>query len=49
MAAAARHRPAVLVSFHPLTGTSAVRARDLIAPGTPVITVVTDLGAPHAA
>ena len=49
VAAVARVRPAVLVSFHPLTGTSAVRARDLIAPGTPVITVVTDLGAPHAA
>ncbi len=49
VATVARHRPAALVSFHPLTGTSAVRARDRIAPGIPVITVVTDLGAGHAA
>jgi 1,2-diacylglycerol 3-beta-galactosyltransferase len=40
--------PAAIVSFHPLTGHAAVRARDAAAPGAPVVTVVTDLGPPHA-
>jgi len=38
-------RPAAIVSFHPLTGTAAARAR---AGTTPVITVVTDLARTHA-
>jgi UDP-N-acetylglucosamine:LPS N-acetylglucosamine transferase len=42
-------RPALIVSFHPLTGQAAIRARDATAPGAPVVTVITDLGAPHAA
>src|SRR5215469_4788551 len=48
-AAARAHRPAAIVSFHPLTGTAAVAARDRSAPGTPVVTVVTDLARIHAA
>jgi 1,2-diacylglycerol 3-beta-galactosyltransferase len=48
-AAVARHRPAVIVSLHPLTGAAAVAARDRLAPATPVVTVVTDLVTPHAA
>jgi 1,2-diacylglycerol 3-beta-galactosyltransferase len=47
--AAARHRPAAIVSFHPLTGAAAVRARRRSAPGAAVLTVVTDLARPHAA
>jgi 1,2-diacylglycerol 3-beta-galactosyltransferase len=43
------HRPAAIVSFHPLTGPAAVAARDLAAPGVPVVTVVTDLVSQHAA
>jgi 1,2-diacylglycerol 3-beta-galactosyltransferase len=43
------HRPAAIVSFHPLTGPAAVAARDLAAPGVPVVTVVTDLVSLHAA
>ncbi len=46
--AVTRHRPAVIVSFHPLTGAAAVSARRS-APGTAVLTVVTDLVRPHAA
>ncbi|HEX4255291.1 MAG TPA: glycosyltransferase [Streptosporangiaceae bacterium] len=42
------HRPAAIVSFHPLTGPAAVAARDLAAPGVPVVTVVTDLVSLHA-
>lgn len=42
-------RPAVIVSFHPLTGQVAIRARNAAAPATPVVTLVTDLGPPHAA
>ncbi len=42
------HRPAAIVSFHPLTGMAAVAARDRSAPGTPVVTVVTDLARTHA-
>jgi len=49
LAAARAHRPAAVVSFHPLTGPAAVRARDLGAPGTAVMTVVTDLARVHAA
>src|SRR5580704_11978077 len=47
--AAEAHRPAAVVSFHPLTGSAAVAARALGAPGTPVVTVVTDLARMHAA
>ena len=43
------HRPAAIVSFHPLTGMAAVWARDQVAPLAPVVTVVTDLTAMHAA
>jgi 1,2-diacylglycerol 3-beta-galactosyltransferase len=47
--AAQAHRPAGIVSFHPLTGALAVAARDRGAPGVPVVTVVTDLARVHAA
>ena len=47
--AAAAHRPAAVVSFHPLTGSAAVAARSLGPPGAPVVTVVTDLASVHAA
>ena len=47
--AAAACRPAAVVSFHPLAGSAAVAARDLGAPGAPVVTVVTDLARMHAA
>jgi 1,2-diacylglycerol 3-beta-galactosyltransferase len=47
--AAAAHRPAAVVSFHPLTGSAAVAARALGAPGAPVVTVVTDLARMHTA
>jgi 1,2-diacylglycerol 3-beta-galactosyltransferase len=47
--AAAACRPAGIVSFHPLTGTAAVAARDRGAAGAPVVTVVTDLARMHAA
>jgi 1,2-diacylglycerol 3-beta-galactosyltransferase len=47
--AAMTHGPAAIVSFHPLTGMAAVRARDQAAPLAPVVTVVTDLAAMHAA
>jgi len=47
--AAAACRPAAIVSFHPLTGTAAVAARDRDAAGAPVVTVVTDLARMHAA
>jgi 1,2-diacylglycerol 3-beta-galactosyltransferase len=43
------HGPAAIVSFHPLTGMAAVWARDQAAPQAPVVTVVTDLAAMHAA
>jgi 1,2-diacylglycerol 3-beta-galactosyltransferase len=46
--AVAADRPAVIVSFHPLTGQAAIWARDALAPGAPVATVITDLGPPHA-
>ena len=47
--AAAANRPAAVVSFHPLTGSAAVAARALGAPGAPVVTVVTDLARMHTA
>ena len=47
--AAAAHRPAAIVSFHPLTGSAAVAAAGLGAPGAQVATVVTDLARMHAA
>ena len=40
-------RPAVIVSFHPLTAEPAVRVRDGSAEVLPVITVITDLVTPH--
>ena len=49
LAAARAHRPAAVVSFHPLTGAAAVTARDRAAPGSPAVTVVTDLARIHAA
>jgi 1,2-diacylglycerol 3-beta-galactosyltransferase len=48
-AAVARHRPAAIVSLHPLTGAAAAAARAAVAPAIPVTTVVTDLVTPHAA
>lgn len=47
--AVAAHRPAVIVSFHPLTGLAAISARGRGTPGMPVVTVVTDLVTVHAA
>lgn len=47
--AVALHRPAAIVSFHPLTGAAAVRAARRSAPAAAVLTVVTDLTRPHAA
>jgi hypothetical protein len=41
-------RPAVIVSFHPLAGQAAIQARDAAALAVPVVTVITDLGPPHA-
>jgi 1,2-diacylglycerol 3-beta-galactosyltransferase len=49
LAAARAHRPAAVVSFHPLTGAAAVAARDRAAPGSPTVTVITDLARTHAA
>jgi 1,2-diacylglycerol 3-beta-galactosyltransferase len=43
------HGPAVIVSFHPLTGMAAVWARDRAAPHARVVTIVTDLAAMHVA
>lgn len=45
--AVATWRPAVIVSFHPLTAEPAVRVRDLSAAMPPVITVITDLVTAH--
>jgi 1,2-diacylglycerol 3-beta-galactosyltransferase len=47
--AVAAHEPVAIVSFHPLTGGAAVRARRRQARGVPVLTVVTDLVTSHAA
>ncbi|WP_051940849.1 glycosyltransferase [Phaeacidiphilus oryzae] len=48
-AAIARHRPAAVVSLHPLTGWAAVAARDRLAPEAAVVTVVTDPAGAHRA
>jgi 1,2-diacylglycerol 3-beta-galactosyltransferase len=45
--AAKEHRPALIVSFHPVTGAAAVRARDRAGIDAPVVTVVTDLISAH--
>jgi 1,2-diacylglycerol 3-beta-galactosyltransferase len=45
--AVAAWRPAVIVSFHPLTAEPAVRVRDRSAARLPVITVITDLVTAH--
>lgn len=47
--AVAEYRPAAIVAFHAMTARPAVRARDRIAPGIPVVTVVTDLIRMHLA
>ncbi|HEY6277385.1 MAG TPA: glycosyltransferase [Streptosporangiaceae bacterium] len=47
--AVAAWRPAAIVAFHAMTARPAVRARDRITPGIPVITVVTDLIRMHLA
>ncbi|HEX6450423.1 MAG TPA: glycosyltransferase [Trebonia sp.] len=41
-------QPALVASFHPLTSQAAIRARDAAATAAPVVTVITDLGTPHA-
>ena len=45
--AVAATRPAAIVAFHAFTAEPAVRARNLAAPGAPVITVITDLITTH--
>jgi 1,2-diacylglycerol 3-beta-galactosyltransferase len=45
----AAHEPAAIVSFHPLTGGAAARARQRAGRDIPVVTVVTDLVTSHAA
>jgi 1,2-diacylglycerol 3-beta-galactosyltransferase len=47
--AVARHRPAAILSFHPLVGGCAVRGRERVERRAPVVTVVTDLITPHTA
>ena len=47
--AVAAHEPAAIVSFHPLTGGAAARARRRGHRDVPVLTVVTDLTTVHAA
>jgi 1,2-diacylglycerol 3-beta-galactosyltransferase len=47
--AVAAHEPAAIVSFHPLTGGAAARARQCRGRDVPVVTVVTDLVTSHAA
>jgi 1,2-diacylglycerol 3-beta-galactosyltransferase len=46
-AAVAAHRPAAIVSFHPLTGGAAVRAVNQGTDRPPVVTVITDLATTH--
>ncbi len=46
--AVAAHRPAAIVSFHPLTGMTAIAARGRTRHEVPVVTVVTDLVSVHA-
>jgi 1,2-diacylglycerol 3-beta-galactosyltransferase len=43
------YRPAVIVSFHAMTGRPAVSARNASVPLSPVVTVITDLVTPHLA
>jgi 1,2-diacylglycerol 3-beta-galactosyltransferase len=45
--AAKEHRPALIVSFHPVTGAAATRVRERAGLDTPVVTVVTDLITAH--
>jgi hypothetical protein len=47
--AVAAHQPAAIVSFHPLTGGAAARARQGQSRELPVVTVITDLVNSHAA
>ncbi len=47
--AMAAHQPAIVVSFHPLTGGAVANARRPGVRPTPVVTVVTDLVTSHAA
>ena len=47
--AVAAHSPAAIVSFHPLTGGTAARARQGQGGDVPVLSVVTDLVTSHAA
>jgi 1,2-diacylglycerol 3-beta-galactosyltransferase len=47
--AVAAHQPAAIVSFHPLTGGAAARARQRQSRELPVVTVITDLVSSHAA
>ncbi|HEY3646673.1 MAG TPA: glycosyltransferase [Streptosporangiaceae bacterium] len=47
--AVAAHKPAAIVSFHPLTGGAADRVSRRQSPSIPVMTVVTDLVTSHAA
>jgi 1,2-diacylglycerol 3-beta-galactosyltransferase len=47
--AMAAHQPVAIVSFHPLTGGAALRARQCQSGDVPVLTVVTDLVTSHAA
>ncbi len=48
-AAVAAYRPAAIVSFHPLTGMTAISARNRTQHEVPVVSVVTDLVSVHAA
>ena len=48
-AAVTAHEPAAIVSFHPLTGGAAARARRRQARDVPVVTVITDLVTAHTA
>ena len=41
-------KPAAIVSFHPLLGQAAIRARDVAAPGAAAVTVITDFTRAHA-
>ena len=47
--AVAAHKPAAIVSFHPLTGGAAIRVRRCQTREVPMLTVVTDLITGHAA
>ena len=44
-----RHRPAAVVSCHPLTAAAAIRSRAALASCAPIVTVVTDLVTVHMA